>query len=84
MRYQVFNTAEDGTPVLTAPWAWLARLLSVAVSARWDRYRLVDSHTGRTLDEWARARWVSVDQLDPVTRAAFEKDYERDRQRSGM
>lgn len=58
MRYQVFNTADGGKPVRSAPFAWLARLLTLGASGQWSWYRLVDSRTGVTLTEWARATRV--------------------------
>ncbi|MFK4706159.1 hypothetical protein ABIC83_002998 [Roseateles asaccharophilus] len=56
MRYQVFNTAEGGKPVCSAPWKWLAQMLCLRASTRWYWYRLVDTRTGKTLVEWARAK----------------------------
>lgn len=56
MRFQVFNTQSGREPVLSAPWARLAWVLTSRASARWDAYRLVDSRTGRTLIHWARAK----------------------------
>ena len=58
MRYQVFNSQAGTQPVFTAPWVWMARWLSLVLDTRWDWYRLVDSHSGKTLTEWARGEGV--------------------------
>lgn len=56
MRYQVFNSREDGaSPVFSAPWQWLAAALANLLSLKWPRCRIVDSATGETLMEWVRA-----------------------------
>ncbi len=55
MRYQVFNSRDSAEPVMSAPWLWLARMLSNGRALNWSWYRLVDTKTGETLTEWARA-----------------------------
>jgi hypothetical protein len=55
MRYQVFNSRDGTEPVLSALWRWLAALLASRPALCWDWYRLIDTKTGKTLTEWARA-----------------------------
>lgn len=55
MRYQIFNSRDAALPIFTAPWRWLAYRLAGLLSSKWQWCRLVDSKTGETLMEWARA-----------------------------
>lgn len=56
MRYQVFNKQESSVqPIASAPWRRLAFWLASLMSTKWTACRVVDSRTGDTLLEWARA-----------------------------
>ena len=58
MRFQVFNEQSATKPIFTTPWRWLADMYVSIVATNFDRCRLVDSKSGETLVDWARAKPV--------------------------
>jgi hypothetical protein len=56
LRYQIFNKPDAAQPRFSVPWLWMARHVCSSVALGWDYCCLVDSRTGQTIREWARAK----------------------------
>jgi hypothetical protein len=55
MRYKVFNSKDNLQPFFTAPGRGVALWYASIFGTGWKRCRVIDSHNGETLLDWAVA-----------------------------